>query len=126
MTIRDGFKQVSTQSDTVQQPLLTDSVRNNHTVSPSGCPMRLMSARYTSPNSSSEKVQRFSSQKIEFPTVWPTFPQMTSHKTFRTKRILAKKIKQNRPMPQFYRHMTGIRHIANPMRRHWRRRKLNI
>lgn len=51
---------------------------------------------------------------------------MTSHKTFRTKRILAKKIKQNRPMPQFYRHMTGIRHIANPMRRHWRRRKLNI
>lgn len=51
---------------------------------------------------------------------------MTAHKTFRTKRILAKKIKQNRPMPQFYRQMTGIRHIQNPLRRHWRRRKLNI
>ena len=42
------------------------------------------------------------------------------------KLALAKKIKQNRPMPQFFRQMTGIRHIANPMRRHWRRRKLNI
>ena len=73
-----------------------------------------------------KKFNIFRLRKIVFSTVWPTFPQMTSHKTFRTKRILAKKIKQNRPMPQFYRHMTGIRHIANPMRRHWRRRKLNI
>jgi large subunit ribosomal protein L39e len=52
--------------------------------------------------------------------------QMASHKTFRTKRTLAKKIKQNRPMPQFLRKMTGIRHVGNPERRHWRRRKLNI
>jgi large subunit ribosomal protein L39e len=51
---------------------------------------------------------------------------MAAHKTFRTKRILAKKIKQNRPMPQFLRKMTGVRHVANPERRHWRRRKLNI
>jgi large subunit ribosomal protein L39e len=55
---------------------------------------------------------------------WPS--PMASHKTFRTKRTLAKKIKQNRPMPQFLRKMTGIRHVGNPERRHWRRRKLNI
>jgi large subunit ribosomal protein L39e len=51
---------------------------------------------------------------------------MTAHKSFRTKRTLAKKIKQNRPMPQYLRSMTGVRHVANPNRRHWRRRKLNV
>ncbi|EAY02869.1 60S ribosomal protein L39, putative [Trichomonas vaginalis G3] len=51
---------------------------------------------------------------------------MAAHKTLRTKRILCKAMKVNRPMPQFIRQMTGVRHIRNPLTRHWRRRKMNI
>ncbi|KAF1328571.1 60s ribosomal protein l39, partial [Globisporangium splendens] len=49
-----------------------------------------------------------------------------SHKTFRTKQILAKKQKQNRPIPQWIRLRTGNTIKYNAKRRHWRRTKLGL
>uniref|UniRef100_M4B7W1 60S ribosomal protein L39 n=1 Tax=Hyaloperonospora arabidopsidis (strain Emoy2) TaxID=559515 RepID=M4B7W1_HYAAE len=51
---------------------------------------------------------------------------MPSHKTFRTKRILAKKAKQNRPIPQWIRLRTDNTIKYNAKRRHWRRTKLGF
>ncbi|OQR81750.1 hypothetical protein THRCLA_11448, partial [Thraustotheca clavata] len=51
---------------------------------------------------------------------------MPSHKTFRTKTILAKKMKQNRPIPQWIRLKTGNTIRYNAKRRHWRRTKLGL
>uniref|UniRef100_K3WT32 60S ribosomal protein L39 n=1 Tax=Globisporangium ultimum (strain ATCC 200006 / CBS 805.95 / DAOM BR144) TaxID=431595 RepID=K3WT32_GLOUD len=51
---------------------------------------------------------------------------MPSHKTFRTKQILAKKQKQNRPIPQWIRLRTGNTIKYNAKRRHWRRTKLGL
>ncbi|KAJ8255119.1 hypothetical protein GJAV_G00201120 [Gymnothorax javanicus] len=50
----------------------------------------------------------------------------SSHKTFRIKRILAKKQKQNRPIPQWIRMKTGNKIRYNSKRRHWRRTKLGL
>ncbi|TKC51529.1 hypothetical protein EI555_020069, partial [Monodon monoceros] len=44
--------------------------------------------------------------------------------TFRIKRFLAKKQKQNRPIPQWIRMKTGNKIRYNSKRRHWRRTKL--
>ncbi|RMZ96059.1 60S ribosomal L39 [Brachionus plicatilis] len=52
--------------------------------------------------------------------------KMGSHKTFRIKRVLAKKQKQNRPMPQWIRMKTGNTIRYNAKRRHWRRTKLKL
>ncbi|XP_036158338.1 60S ribosomal protein L39-like [Myotis myotis] len=49
---------------------------------------------------------------------------MSSHKTFRIKTFLAKKQKQNRPIPQWIRMKTGNKIRYNLKRRHWRRTKL--
>ncbi|XP_012352055.2 60S ribosomal protein L39-like [Nomascus leucogenys] len=49
-----------------------------------------------------------------------------SHKTFRIKRFLAKKQKQNRPIPQWIRMKTGNKIRYNSKRRHWRRTKLGL
>ncbi|TFY65706.1 hypothetical protein EVG20_g5389 [Dentipellis fragilis] len=49
-----------------------------------------------------------------------------SQKTFRTKRILAKASRQNRPIPQWFRLKTDTKIQYNAKRRHWRRTKLNI
>ncbi|XP_048455292.1 60S ribosomal protein L39 isoform X1 [Rhincodon typus] len=49
-----------------------------------------------------------------------------SHKTFRIKRFLAKKMKQNRPIPQWIRMKTGNKIRYNSKRRHWRRTKLGL
>ncbi|CAE6368614.1 unnamed protein product [Rhizoctonia solani] len=49
-----------------------------------------------------------------------------SQKTFRTKRILAKASRQNRPLPQWFRLKTDSKIQYNAKRRHWRRTKLNI
>ena len=49
-----------------------------------------------------------------------------SHKTFRTKRTLAKKMAQNRPIPQWIRMRTGNRIRYNAKRRHWRRTKIGL
>uniref|UniRef100_A0A8C0S878 Ribosomal protein L39 n=3 Tax=Canis lupus TaxID=9612 RepID=A0A8C0S878_CANLF len=53
---------------------------------------------------------------------------MSSHKTFRIKQFLAKKQKQNRPIPQWIRMKTGNKGIPgyNSKRRHWRRTKLGL
>ncbi|XP_072500039.1 large ribosomal subunit protein eL39-like isoform X2 [Notamacropus eugenii] len=50
---------------------------------------------------------------------------MSSHKTFRIKRFLAKKQNQNCPIPQWIRMKTGNKIRYNSKRRHWRRTKLN-
>ncbi|TFY54180.1 hypothetical protein EVG20_g9813 [Dentipellis fragilis] len=52
--------------------------------------------------------------------------EMPSQKTFRTKRILAKASRQNRPIPQWFRLKTDTKIQYNAKRRHWRRTKLNI
>ncbi|KAH3884976.1 hypothetical protein DPMN_008962 [Dreissena polymorpha] len=51
---------------------------------------------------------------------------MSAHKTFRTKMKLARKQKQNRPIPQWVRMKTGNTIRYNAKRRHWRRTKLKI
>jgi large subunit ribosomal protein L39e len=47
-------------------------------------------------------------------------------KTFRIKQKLAKKLKQNRPIPQWFRMRTGNTIRYNAKRRHWRRTKLKL
>jgi len=49
-----------------------------------------------------------------------------SQKTFKIKKILGKKQKQNRPIPQWIRMKTGNTIRYNAKRRHWRRTNLNI
>ena len=49
-----------------------------------------------------------------------------SQKTFKVKRILAKKQKQNRFMPQWFRLRTNNTMRYNSKRRHWRRTKLGL
>lgn len=51
---------------------------------------------------------------------------MPSHKSLRTKRLLAKKIRQNRPIPNWFRYKTDNTIRWNAKRRNWRRTKLNI
>ncbi|CCF76149.1 ribosomal L39 protein [Babesia microti strain RI] len=51
---------------------------------------------------------------------------MGSIKTNRLKKHLAKKIKQNRPIPQWFRLKTGNRIRYNSKRRYWRRTKLGF
>jgi len=51
---------------------------------------------------------------------------MPSNKTFRVKRGLAKKAKQNRPIPYWIRFKTDMKIRYNAKRRHWRRTKLGI
>ncbi|CAM9387970.1 unnamed protein product [Bubo scandiacus] len=51
---------------------------------------------------------------------------LSSHKTFKIKRFLAKKQKQNRPIPQWIRMKTGNKIRYNSKRRHWRRTKLGL
>ncbi|XP_069884764.1 large ribosomal subunit protein eL39-like [Dipodomys merriami] len=51
---------------------------------------------------------------------------MSSHKTFRIKPFLAKKQKQNHPIPQWIRMKTGNKIRYNSKRRHWRRTKLGL
>ncbi|TPX36226.1 hypothetical protein SmJEL517_g01549, partial [Synchytrium microbalum] len=49
-----------------------------------------------------------------------------SNKTFRIKRILGKKQKQNRPIPNWIRLRTNNTIRYNSKRRNWRRTKLNL
>jgi len=51
---------------------------------------------------------------------------MSALKTFRIKQKLAKKMKQNRPIPQWIRMRTGNTIRYNAKRRHWRRTKLGL
>ena len=56
----------------------------------------------------------------------PLSPLQPSQKTFRTKRTLAKKQRQNRPLPQWIRLRTDNTVKYNAKRRHWRRTKLGL
>uniref|UniRef100_A0A8C6ICG5 Large ribosomal subunit protein eL39 n=1 Tax=Mus spicilegus TaxID=10103 RepID=A0A8C6ICG5_MUSSI len=51
---------------------------------------------------------------------------MSSDKTFRIKRFLAKKQKQNCPIPQWIRLKTGNKIRFNSKGRPWRRTKLGL
>ncbi|KAJ3147069.1 60S ribosomal protein L39 [Geranomyces variabilis] len=51
---------------------------------------------------------------------------MPSNKSFKVKRILGKKQKQNRPIPNWIRLRTDNTIRYNAKRRHWRRTKLNL
>ncbi|XP_058919085.1 large ribosomal subunit protein eL39-like [Kogia breviceps] len=51
---------------------------------------------------------------------------MSSHNTFRTKQFLAKKQKQNCPIPPWIQMKTGNTIRYNSKRRHWRRTKLGL
>ncbi|XP_057566896.1 60S ribosomal protein L39-like [Hippopotamus amphibius kiboko] len=51
---------------------------------------------------------------------------MPSHKTLRIKRLLAKKQKQNRPIPQWIRMKAGHKIRYHSKRRHGRRTKLGL
>ncbi|CAJ0601653.1 ribosomal L39 protein [Ancylostoma ceylanicum] len=51
---------------------------------------------------------------------------MAALKKFFIKQKLAKKQKQNRPMPQWVRMKTGNTMKYNAKRRHWRRTKLKL
>ncbi|CAF1464182.1 unnamed protein product [Rotaria magnacalcarata] len=52
--------------------------------------------------------------------------KMPSHKTLKIKKVLAKKQKQNRPVPQWIRMRTGNTIRYNSKRRHFRRTKLKL
>ncbi|KAM5305485.1 large ribosomal subunit protein eL39-like, partial [Glossophaga mutica] len=49
-----------------------------------------------------------------------------SHKTFKITRFLAKKQKQNQPIPQWIQMKTVNRIRYNSKRRHWRRTNLGL
>ncbi|WVW78771.1 60S ribosomal protein L39 [Kwoniella bestiolae CBS 10118] len=51
---------------------------------------------------------------------------MPSQKSFIIKQKLAKKARQNRPIPQWFRLKTDNTIQYNAKRRHWRRTKLNL
>merc|ERR1712183_216997 len=52
--------------------------------------------------------------------------EMAAHKELRKKLILAKKQKQNRPVPNWVRYRTGNTIKYNAKRRHWRRTKIGL
>eukprot|EP00812_Abedinium_dasypus_P014134 NODE_7649_length_428_cov_93.477212.p3 GENE.NODE_7649_length_428_cov_93.477212~~NODE_7649_length_428_cov_93.477212.p3 ORF type:complete len:52 (-),score=21.41 NODE_7649_length_428_cov_93.477212:176-331(-) len=51
---------------------------------------------------------------------------MGSVKSFKVKMTLAKKMRQNRPLPQWFRMKTGTKIRYNSKRRHWRRTKIGL
>ncbi|KXZ53008.1 hypothetical protein GPECTOR_8g377 [Gonium pectorale] len=52
--------------------------------------------------------------------------KMPSNKSFKIKQKLAKKAKQNRPIPHWIRFRTDNTIRYNAKRRHWRRTKLGL
>ncbi|KAG2291842.1 hypothetical protein Bca52824_038511 [Brassica carinata] len=52
--------------------------------------------------------------------------EMPSHKSFMIKKKLAKKMRQNRPIPHWIRLRTDNTIRYNAKRRHWRRTKLGF
>ncbi|PKA48290.1 60S ribosomal protein L39-3 [Apostasia shenzhenica] len=52
--------------------------------------------------------------------------EMPSHKSFKIKKKLAKKMRQNRPIPYWIRMRTENTIRYNAKRRHWRRTKLGF
>ena len=62
----------------------------------------------------------------ELTPISPLLPFQAALKTFKIKRKLAKKLKSNRPIPQWIRMRTGNTIRYNAKRRHWRRTKLKL
>uniref|UniRef100_A0A9I9DE28 60S ribosomal protein L39 n=1 Tax=Cucumis melo TaxID=3656 RepID=A0A9I9DE28_CUCME len=60
------------------------------------------------------------------PSIAGTRKWYPSHKTFRIKKKLAKKMRQNRPIPHWIRLRTDNTIRYNAKRRHWRRTKLGF
>ncbi|KAF0901916.1 hypothetical protein E2562_011756 [Oryza meyeriana var. granulata] len=61
------------------------------------------------------------------PSDWVFVPPVQpSHKTFQIKKKLAKKMRQNRPIPYWIRMRTDNTIRYNAKRRHWRRTKLGF
>ncbi|KAF4358813.1 hypothetical protein F8388_002273 [Cannabis sativa] len=56
----------------------------------------------------------------------PISAKMPSHKSFMIKKKLAKKMRQNRPIPHWIRLRTDNTIRYNAKRRHWRRTKLGF
>ena len=51
---------------------------------------------------------------------------MAPHKSLKIKKVLAKKQKMNRPLPQWFRFKTNNKIRYNAKRRHWKRTKLGL
>ncbi|KAF8408226.1 hypothetical protein HHK36_007371 [Tetracentron sinense] len=66
-----------------------------------------------------------SQKKFSSPSLEPE-AKMPSHKTFIIKKKLAKKMRQNRPIPHWIRMRTDNTIRYNAKRRHWRRTKLGF
>ncbi|KAF6143690.1 hypothetical protein GIB67_021700 [Kingdonia uniflora] len=78
------------------------------------------------PSYKSEKPIRVS---LVYSAQLPSFKpgsKMPSHKTFIIKKKLAKKQRQNRPIPNWIRMRTDNKIRYNAKRRHWRRTKLGF
>ncbi|KAK1414008.1 hypothetical protein QVD17_29745 [Tagetes erecta] len=89
-------------------------------------------ARNQSNNQTLENInphsQRLQSQHIreDEEEADPVLSAMPSHKTFMIKKKLAKKMRQNRPIPHWIRMRTDNTIRYNAKRRHWRRTKLGF
>ncbi|KAF9662083.1 hypothetical protein SADUNF_Sadunf18G0016500 [Salix dunnii] len=86
---------------------------------------------HTNPNINTCKCQGFSFQYFRLQDqaaaeAYQKQAKMPSHKTFRIKKKLAKKMRQNRPIPHWIRMRTDNTIRYNAKRRHWRRTKLGF
>ncbi|XP_040501057.1 60S ribosomal protein L39-like [Ursus maritimus] len=58
--------------------------------------------------------------RSKFQALCLVFPTVSAHKTFRTKSFLAKKQKQNHPVPHWIQMKTGNKITCSSKRGHWR------
>ncbi|XP_036859888.2 large ribosomal subunit protein eL39-like [Manis javanica] len=65
-------------------------------------------------------------QALVFQSKLIVHPSQSSHKTFRIKRFLAKKQRQNSPIALWIQMKTGNKILYTLRRRHWRRTKLGL
>ncbi|XLU55861.1 hypothetical protein S245_050509, partial [Arachis hypogaea] len=73
-----------------------------------------------------EEVKRHLFKKPVQAFPWIHVESSPSHKTFRIKKKLGKKMRQNRPIPYWIRMRTDNTIRYNAKRRHWRRTKLGF
>ncbi|KAL9266161.1 Large ribosomal subunit protein eL39x-like protein, partial [Drosera capensis] len=73
-----------------------------------------------------ESPLRFAISRVSLELFSAAAADLPSHKTFMIKKKLAKKIRQNRPIPYWIRMRTGNTIRYNAKRRHWRRTKLGF
>ncbi|CAN1745932.1 Receptor-like serine/threonine-protein kinase SD1-8 [Linum perenne] len=78
------------------------------------------SSKYFEVTNSTAAARRSSSSRP------PEYAKMPSHKSFMIKKKLAKKMRQNRPIPYWIRMRTDNTIRYNAKRRHWRRTKLGF